>query len=151
MNANLTSTKNALSLLALPLLTTAALLMSCGLPPSPGEDNEPEALASTAQALGPPTINPGGVVNAINYTTNIHAGDYVAIFGTNLSTSTASCWPGAEECGGAFVVIGPYIAPITYASPYQVNVIVPWQATGNRPLVVAVGTQLSQPYWFYVQ
>lgn len=98
----------------------------------------------------PPAINAGGVVNASTYTTNIARGDYIAIFGSYLSASTASCY--STTCAGTQVVIGGQLAVITYASPGQVNAIVPTTVSpGGLSLIVSSGGALSTPYYMVVQ
>lgn len=92
-----------------------------------------------------PVINAGGIVNASTWSTIIHPGDYVAIFGSNLSTSTASCGA-ATQCGSAQVIIGGVQSLISYASPGQINVIAPTSLPlGNFQLIVSSGGALSIP------
>jgi hypothetical protein len=101
--------------------------------------------SSTVTPPPAPVVNAGGIVNASNYSTIIHPGDHVAIFGSNLSTSTASCGA-ASSCGGSQVIIGGYQALISYASPGQINAIVPTSVPyGNFQLIVSSGGALSTP------
>ncbi|HUI58146.1 MAG TPA: matrixin family metalloprotease [Bryobacteraceae bacterium] len=55
------------------------------------------------------------IYNALTYVTNLHAGEYASIFGSNLSLTSTS----------AVVTLNGTAVPVTYASAPQINFIVP--------------------------
>jgi uncharacterized protein (TIGR03437 family) len=68
-------------------------------------------------------------------------GALVAVYGTGLATSTVSAasLPLPTTLGGAVVNIGGIAAPITYASPTQINIQIPFQVpTGSSTVNVTV-------------
>jgi uncharacterized protein (TIGR03437 family) len=112
-----------------------------------------------ADVQAPPTISNGGVVDAAGYQTTIAPGEYVAIFGTNLtdgSTSQFSLECPAEACvypiaytpdfglGYGYVSVSFDVNGATYpgypyfASPNQVNLIAPWELEGQTTAQVKV-------------
>jgi adhesin/invasin len=74
-----------------------------------------------------------GVTNAASYQSIFAPGAIVAIFGTQLATSTvaASTIPLPVQLGGASVTINGIAAPLYYASPGQLNVQIPYTITAN--------------------
>jgi hypothetical protein len=86
----------------------------------------------------PPVIYPGGVSEAI-------PGQYIEIYGTNLSTQTVACG-GTTACGGVSVILAGEYCAVTYASAGQVNAIVPASlAAGNYQLIIEDNGALSTP------
>jgi uncharacterized protein (TIGR03437 family) len=97
---------------------------------------------------------PGSVAAAVNSATfamgPLVPGGLSSAFGTNLATSTASAagFPLPSTLGGAAVDLNGFKAPITYASPGQINFQVPWEllgqtkaqltASGSIPLAVDI-------------
>ncbi len=82
-----------------------------------------------------------GIANAASgNATAIAPGSLAAIYGTGLATSSASAagFPLPTTLGGAVVTIGGVAAPLLYASPTQLNVQIPFEATGNAFLTVSV-------------
>jgi uncharacterized protein (TIGR03437 family) len=68
-------------------------------------------------------------------------GALAAVYGTGLATSTVSAasLPLPTTLGGAVVNIGGIAAPITYASPTQINIQIPFQVpTGSSTVNVSV-------------
>jgi uncharacterized protein (TIGR03437 family) len=78
-----------------------------------------------------PTINSAGPVDPWTYTKGLSPGAWVSIFGTNFMTGNPLSWapqpdqPLATKLGGITVSIDGVLAPISYVSPTQVNVLVP--------------------------
>jgi uncharacterized protein (TIGR03437 family) len=76
-------------------------------------------------------------------------GEIVAIFGSGIGPATAQ--PGkigpdgrlATSIGGVSVTFDRYLAPITYAGPDQINMIVPYGITGQTATTVTVRTGSS--------
>jgi uncharacterized protein (TIGR03437 family) len=69
-------------------------------------------------------------------------GSLASIYGSSLATSTATAgsFPLPATLGGAAVAVNSATAPILYASPTQINVQVPFQAsTGPASFSVSVG------------
>jgi uncharacterized protein (TIGR03437 family) len=100
------------------------------------------ALAATAPLLAQtPTLS--AVVNAASYSTTIAPGSWVALTGTNLSTTTRS-WSSSDIVGGVLpkvldgvsVTINGKSAAIYYVSPTQVNVLAPSDTTTGSVSVV---------------
>ncbi len=94
-----------------------------------------------------PSINPGGVVNAVSYAGGaIAPGEVVAIFGSNFGASTVtaatpenSFYPMAV--GRTQVLFNGYPAPITAVGPNQINAIVP--EFGSSATVESVQVQVD--------
>ena len=74
-----------------------------------------------------------GVTNAASYQAAFAPGEIIAIFGTQLATSTvsASTVPLPLQLGGATVTINGISAPLYYASPGQLNVQIPYTVQAN--------------------
>ena len=106
--------------------------------------------------LPQPQINNGGIVNNASYSASAVApGEIAAIFGTNLTDGT-SCLP--PDCNptfagdgklntvmaGAQVTVNSIPVPIFYATPVQLGVQIPFEATGNSAsIVVSVNGRMS--------
>ncbi|MDE3198095.1 MAG: IPT/TIG domain-containing protein [Acidobacteriota bacterium] len=101
---------------------------------------------SPAAATSPtlPTIAKNGVVNAAGYQPTIQSGSWVAITGTNLSSTTRT-WTAADFVNGNFptnldgasVTINGNPAYVEYVSPTQINVQAPTDSsTGPVPVQV---------------
>jgi uncharacterized protein (TIGR03437 family) len=100
------------------------------------------------------TIFPSGTVNAADYTRAFAPGAIIAIFGTNLATSTATAttFPMLGTLGGATVKLsigGSAVSdttPIFYASSGQVNAQLPFSLTAGSytlQIVTSAGTSNS--------
>jgi len=89
------------------------------------------------------------VVSAGDYSSSPALGLIVSIFGTSLSDTTAGAQslPLPSQLGGATVVLGGEELPLLYASPNQVNLVVPYDLTPKLqyPLIVQRGTSISVP------
>lgn len=91
--------------------------------------------------------NPGiAVANAAGVTGGTPAGSLFSIYGSGLSTGTAqptsTTYP--TTLGGAMVTVNGELAPLSYASPTQINAEMPLDITGGvATVVVKVGTTTS--------
>jgi uncharacterized protein (TIGR03437 family) len=87
-----------------------------------------------------PTITPGGVVPVDSAANTIQPGEWVSIYGAHLASSTVG-WNGdfPTSLGGASVTINGRAAYLSYASPTQINLQAPDDAT-TGPVPVAVTT-----------
>ena len=89
-------------------------------------------------------------------TGNVARGELISIYGTNLATSLGANFTPTSpvlSLGGASVTIGGIAAPITYASPTQLDVQVPFEIPAGVPSVnvtVTVGGATSAPYMLNV-
>jgi uncharacterized protein (TIGR03437 family) len=83
-------------------------------------------------------IDPSGVVNAASFapfTAGIANGEFLAIYGTNLSaqSATAASYPFPTKLANVQVFINGAPAPIYYVTPGQISVISP----GSDPYAIA--------------
>jgi uncharacterized protein (TIGR03437 family) len=104
----------------------------------------------SANTQPPPAIGAGGIVSQASYSGQnpVSPGAMVSIFGTNLATSTvlASSLPLSTSLGGAQVLIGGIPVPLLYASPLQIDAVMPFElAVGTGQVIVQSGTALSVP------
>jgi uncharacterized protein (TIGR03437 family) len=114
-----------------------------------------------------PAIMTNGAVNAASFTAAGGAapGSYLALFGTGLSDlALASSGPnlmpaligGNEQCGGVGVSVSFYVPAaklsvpgyMIYVSPNQVNVLLPWELSGqsSAQMKVSIGTVSGAVY-----
>lgn len=101
-------------------------------------------LASAGYTVSPPTNTPrlvqGAAVNAAtNSGTVVAPGSLVALYGTNLSSSTATAavpWP--TTLASATVEVNGIPAPLYFASTGQVNFQIPWEISVGQARVQAV-------------
>jgi hypothetical protein len=103
-------------------------------------------IAFPAAAGTAPAITSGGVVNGASFIAGVAPGSWITIFGTNLSTSTATATSATlvngylpTSLGGASVTIDGQAAFIDYASPTQLNVESPADSN-TGPVTVVVTT-----------
>ena len=98
-----------------------------------------------------PLVNAAGVVNSASFAGGapLAPGAFVAIFGSNLASSTAlaSSLPLSTKMGGAQVFLGGEALPLQYAANGQINAIIPYDAPVNaaQQLVVEQGGAYSMP------
>src|ERR1022692_1829315 len=89
-------------------------------------------------------------------TGNVARGELISVYGSNLATSLGANFSPTSpvlSLGGASVTIGGLAAPITYASPTQLDVQVPFELAAGVPsvnLIVTVGGSSSAPYMLNV-
>ena len=99
----------------------------------------------------PPAVASGGVLNAASYQlgASLAPGSLVSIFGLRLadSTESASALPLPSQLGSTRVVLAGRPLPLVFASPNQVNALVPYDLSVNalHQLVVRRGSALSIP------
>ncbi|MGA2039217.1 MAG: IPT/TIG domain-containing protein [Bryobacteraceae bacterium] len=112
-----------------------------------------ELTVSSASSL--PAVSKGGVTSAYQFgaLASPAPGSWIEIYGSNLATDSRA-WATTDFNGnnaptaldGTSVTIGGQPAYVEYISPGQVNVQVPSTApTGTQPVVVTVGSNVSQP------
>lgn len=98
-------------------------------------------LLCAANPCGAQTIQ--AVLNAASYKTAVAPYTWVAIFGTELASSTlaATFVPFPTTLNGVSVTFNGFAAPLSYVSPTQVNALVPVEAatlTGTQTATVPV-------------
>ncbi len=89
-----------------------------------------------------PIISQGGVVPVYSTISTVQPGEWISIFGANLSTGTAT-WTGnfPTSLAGTSVTIDGKAAYLWYVSPTQINLQVPDDSnTGSVPVVVTTGS-----------
>jgi uncharacterized protein (TIGR03437 family) len=112
-----------------------------------------ELTISNASSL--PSVSKGGVTSAYQFgaLASPAPGSWIEIYGSNLATDTRP-WATTDFTGnnaptsldGTTVTIGGQLAYIDYISSGQVNAQVPSTVpTGTQPIVVTVGSNVSQP------
>ena len=102
-------------------------------------NNRIRKVSATGSTVVPaPSINAGGIVPVDSTVPIIQAGEWVSIFGKNLSSATVT-WNGnfPTSLGQTSVRIGGNPAYLSFVSPTQINVQAPDDtATGPVPVVV---------------
>jgi uncharacterized protein (TIGR03437 family) len=99
----------------------------------------------------PPVIATGGILNAASFAAGEPAtpGALMAIFGSNLAGGSASAasLPLPTQLAGTEVIIGGLTMPLLYASPTQINAMVPFTVAANttQQVIVQSGITLSVP------
>jgi uncharacterized protein (TIGR03437 family) len=104
---------------------------------------------TAAQPSNTPSISTNGVVNAAGFQQIIESGSWVAISGTNLSSTTRS-WSASDFVNGTFptsldgvsVKINGNPAFVEYVSPTQINVQAPTDSS-TGPVSVQVTNSLG--------
>ncbi len=98
-----------------------------------------------------PRISPGGVVNAATFAaTRLAPGVIASVFGLDLAPETEGliAAPLPTTLGGTTLLFnGNLKAPLYYASPNQVNILVPRELAGEEQadLSVRIGSETTQP------
>ena len=102
-------------------------------------------------AKTPPAVTQAGVVSAassVSYTA-LAPGGMIAIYGSFLADNAASApgFPLPTTLGSANVIIGGQLAPLLYASPGQINALVPFGLNTNttQSLLIQRDLTLSSP------
>jgi uncharacterized protein (TIGR03437 family) len=100
------------------------------------------ALCAPAAFGGGPVVPDNGVKSAAALAAGgpISPGSLISIFGTSLaaSTATADSVPLSTSLSDASVTINGVAAPLSYASPGQINAQVPWEVQpGSAAIVVS--------------
>ncbi len=110
------------------------------------------ALTAIAGAQGPQIAGIENAAPLVLATGNVARGELISIYGANLANGlTSDYYPVSPTLtlAGASVNIGGLQAPITYASPTQLNVQVPFEIPAGAAsvnLTVTVGTLTSAPF-----
>ena len=113
----------------------------------------------TSVPASTPYIYPTGILNAgsfVPFTAQLAPGEFISIFGANLSTTTASDPSLPTGLGGVQVLVNGSPAAVRYVSPSQINAVVPLgidTAIASIQVVNSLGTSntvtnyvgLSQP------
>jgi uncharacterized protein (TIGR03437 family) len=103
----------------------------------------------TTSTSGAPSV--AAVTDGASFQANraLSPGTFITIFGSNLasSTSQASSLPLPSSLGGASIFVAGESVPIVYASPTQINAILPSDLAINTStqLIVSKGSSLSTP------
>ena len=87
-----------------------------------------------------PTINNGGVVDAASFQSKLAPGSLFSIFGTDLATRVDN-WqgpPAPTSLGGVSVKVADRFAPLFFASPGQINGMIPIETTGSSAEVTVI-------------
>lgn len=112
-------------------------------------DDAPMNISGTTSVSGSlqnsataPVMSTGGILNAASYALSapIAPGTLVAIFGSNLANGTGSstAFPLSNELSGTLVTIGGEPAPLMFATPGQINAVVPYGLPVNTHVQVIV-------------
>jgi uncharacterized protein (TIGR03437 family) len=126
------------------VLTISAFL------PQPGGN----ALAGQTQVtLGTTSTGPTPVIGAVtdgaSFQHTLSPGAFVTIFGSNLtsSISEASFLPLPTSLGGTTVFVGGTVLPLFYASPTQINALLPYTLPINSSVQILIqnGLVFSAP------
>jgi uncharacterized protein (TIGR03437 family) len=132
----------------LTALVPAALIAAVGTArvTVTGDGGTSNALTYTIVLAGPATRS-AGVRNAASSLPAIAPGTLIAIFGSNLATSTAqfSAAPLPLSLGTTSVSINDTPAPLLYVSPGQVNAQVPYETKVGTAKLVVTSNGVSSP------
>jgi len=79
----------------------------------------------------PPAIAPNGIVNAANAASAIGPGSLVTIYGRNLALRPVSAPASQLQLGGIAVSVNGQPAQLMYASPSQINLLLPHDISGH--------------------
>jgi uncharacterized protein (TIGR03437 family) len=99
----------------------------------------------------PPVISPGGIVSSASFATDapLAPGSIIAIFGSHLADGAiaAQSLPLPSQLGQTQVIIGGEAMPLFFVSDSQINAMLPYGITVNRPYQVVVqrGTSSTLP------
>lgn len=95
--------------------------------------------ADAAPRAAAPVIAQGGVVDALTYSSTLRAGGYLSIFGAGL-TSGSTAAASATTLAGTSVTLAGVRLRLLYASPGQINAVIPAGSAGTAELrVTAAG------------
>ncbi len=107
-----------------------------------------DSASSTASAglsitvnSGGPIIASAGIVNTASFTAPLVPGSAASIFGSNLAATAFSTGPTLPtSLSGTSVTFNGTPAPLSYVSPGQINLQVPWELAGQTTASVIVTT-----------
>jgi uncharacterized protein (TIGR03437 family) len=111
------------------------------------------SLAPTVPSSGV-FLNPLGILNAASYspiTAGVSPGELITIFGSNLSSSTATAnIPFPTSLAGVQVMINDRPAPVYAVSPGQLSAIVPYATSGTYAKIQVINNgKTSNPVTMY--
>jgi uncharacterized protein (TIGR03437 family) len=94
-----------------------------------------------------PTISPGGVVNAADYTPAVAPGMLIAVFGDSMASkvSSAAGTPLPTALDGTSVEVNGQAIPLFFVSPKQINAQMPFGISGQVQVRVRTPAGLSAP------
>jgi uncharacterized protein (TIGR03437 family) len=100
-------------------------------------------------------LNPIGIVNSANFapiTNSVAPGEFVTLFGSNLSSVTlqAQSVPLQTNLGGVQVMVNGRAAPIYFVSASQISVIVPYATTESFATFQVINGTPSNKVLVYV-
>ena len=107
----------------------------------------------------PPSVSDGGIVNSADFSAAVSPGLIVSLFGTNLTRDGATelTFFGSDgklvtTLAGASVEVNGLAAPLFFASPGQINAMIPTELTGvnSATVEVTVDGQTSTPQTIFV-
>lgn len=91
-----------------------------------------------------PVIDPYKIFNSASYapiTNPVAPGEFLTIFGSDLAASTQSASvPFPSKLGGVTVTVNGRQAPISFVSPTQVNIIIPYETLSSRATAESYAT-----------
>jgi uncharacterized protein (TIGR03437 family) len=94
-----------------------------------------------------PTITPGGVVNAADYTAAVAPGMLIAVFGDSMASkvSSAAGTPLPTALDGTSVEVDGQAIPLFFVSAKQINAQMPFGVSGQVQVRVRTAVSLSSP------
>jgi uncharacterized protein (TIGR03437 family) len=106
------------------------------------------ASAVLAQSAAP-TITPGGVVNAADYTPAVAPGMNIAVFGNSLASASGASiaigTPLPTVLDGTSVEMNGQAIPLFFVSPTQINAQMPFGVSGQVQVRVRTAAGVSAP------
>lgn len=94
------------------------------------------------------TVTVTSVQNGASFTSQITAGAFVTIKGTNFTSAalSATVVPVGSSLGGVSVTVDALPCPIYFVNPTQINLLLPWKTpVGIYPLIVNANGQTVGP------
>jgi uncharacterized protein (TIGR03437 family) len=87
------------------------------------------------------------VISATGKQASVAPGSAIAIYGKNLSTSTAAATspPLPAQLGTTSVTINGVAAPLYYVSPNQINAQVPFEVAAGEAVVLVTSNAIASP------
>src|ERR1051326_5576204 len=100
---------------------------------------------TASSCWGQPVVQ--AVLNGASYSGNVAPGTCVAIFGSQLSpsTATAKSVPLLTKLNGVSVTIAGIAAPLFYVSPTQINALLPFEVAAPQTTLTTVPVVVTTP------
>ena len=105
------------------------------------------AIAAFPGGTSAQTVSPGGIVNAAGFQAPVAPGSVIAIFGTNLASSStaAATLPLPTTLGGTSLLVNGRIpVPLFYVSPGQINAQLPYETPVGTATLTVNGSAPAQ-------